>query len=125
MCEGFCADDVPPSPNSHAYVSGSPSGSVPVAVKAIAVPVVTSPLGVRAASTVGCWLACGVLPHAADGTVPAVISMPACRCPSIAASENEASVCASPLYQARPPSKRWHQAIGWSSSTPSEPSASA
>src|SRR3954469_6425345 len=48
---------VPLSPKSHAYVRVSPSGSVPVAVKAIEVPVVVLPAGVREALTVGFWLA--------------------------------------------------------------------
>ena len=77
MCEGFWALEVPPSPKSHAYVSVSPSGSVPVAVNATDVPVVTPPDGVRATVTVGFWLAVDVLPQAAEAVTPAVISMPA------------------------------------------------
>jgi len=47
---------VPLSPKSHEYVSGSPSGSLAVAVNATEVPVVTLPVGVRAMVTVGFWL---------------------------------------------------------------------
>ena len=56
---GFCSVDVSLSPKSHAYVSVSPSGSVPVAVKAIGTPTRVLPVGVRAAVTVGFWLAVG------------------------------------------------------------------
>src|SRR4029079_994832 len=44
---GFCCADVVVSPKSHAYESVSPSASVAAAAKLIAVPAVTSPLGVR------------------------------------------------------------------------------
>ena len=60
VCVGFCSVDVSPSPKSHAYVSGSPSASVPVAVKATGTPTRTLPVGVRAAVTVGLAF-CGVV----------------------------------------------------------------
>ena len=55
--DGFWAVEDVVSPKVHAYVSVSPSASVPVAVKAIGVPVVTLPAGVREATTVGLRLA--------------------------------------------------------------------
>jgi len=57
VCEAVAPVPAPLSPKSHVYVSGSPSGSLPVAVNAIAVPVATSPVGLREAPTVGFWLA--------------------------------------------------------------------
>ena len=56
MCVGFGANDLPPSPKSHAYCSsaGFPSGSAPVPVNLTAIgagPLVRS----AAISTVGGW----------------------------------------------------------------------
>jgi hypothetical protein len=53
-CVGFCDVDVGvESPKSHTYVSGSPSGSLAVAVNETVWPVFTVPVGVRPAVTVG------------------------------------------------------------------------
>jgi hypothetical protein len=54
VCVGFCVVEFGvESPQLHTYVSGSPSGSLAVAVKEIAWPAVTPPVGVRPAVTVG------------------------------------------------------------------------
>ena len=40
MCDALAPDALPPSPNAHAYVSGSLSGSAPLPAKLIAWPAV-------------------------------------------------------------------------------------
>ena len=46
----------------------------------------------------------GATPHAADGSTPAAISMPAAMCDRMPASANEACVWPRPVYNERPPS---------------------
>ena len=58
------------SPKSHEYVSGSPSGSLAVAVNAIDWPVVTPPVGVRPAVTVGARLGCVTVMLSVSSSLP-------------------------------------------------------
>src|SRR6478736_5417765 len=72
--DGFWAVEDVVSPKVHAYVSVSPSASVPVAVKAIGVPVVTLPAGVRETTTVSDALP---LPPLPSETVTLAVYVPA------------------------------------------------
>src|SRR5919202_688599 len=115
---GFWRSYVPPSPKSHEYVSVWPSGSDPLAENDTgsgASPV----FGSAVASTVGDRL------QISDPAAPAASSIPPRMCLRNGASEYESSVWPMPVYHERPPSYLWHQEIGWSSSTPSLPSASS
>ncbi len=69
MCVGFCCDDVPPSPNAHAYEAIVPSGSLPDPVKVTgrgAVPEV----GVADAVAVGGWLLVAEMPTVLEPVAP-------------------------------------------------------
>ena len=75
--------------------------------------------GSAVASTVGAML------QMSDPSVPAASSIPPRMCLRYGTSVNESSVWPMPVYHERPPSYFWHHEIGWSSSTPSLPSASS
>ena len=84
-------------------MSGSPSGSVPVAVK-FTPSGASPPTGVAAIVTEGAPFTGASIPQSVSSTLPAASSRPPRRCLRKSASAYVAWVWPMPVYHERPPS---------------------
>ncbi len=83
---------------------------------AIGSPVLAAPL-----ASVTCSNEASTVAPQSASTAPAAVWMPPSRCWTNAGSVYDSSVWPPPVYQDRPPSYSWHQAIGWSAPMAPDP----